>query len=238
MSMKLYDEVISKVNTLTSIEKIRHLNIGNSNWNESDNNSIILRNEMAYELGCDMNPAVGFTVITDDEAFVQGDSVSLIGPDLTEIKGDGPYARIAVIKVKPETLGEGDKLYSAIRNLEYTRYHYHPEGFMVRISSGKQKESVRVSKDAINKGITFADVGKLMIDAFKKKGDVEAVRMIYITDKAFDYKALQNVAKDSEKITKALDHIFSNVTMDCSVCNLSEICDEVEGLRELHFSNK
>lgn len=237
MSMKLYDDVISRIYDITKIEKIRHLDIANVSWKETDKNSIILRNEMAFELGCDGNPSVGFTVVTDNEDLISEDEVCLIGPDLSDIKGDGAFARIAVVKTRKDTFGESEKLYSAIRNLEYTRYHFYPEGFMIRIFSGKQKESVRISKNAIDANISFAGVGKLLIDAFKRNPDVECVKIIYITDESFDYEALSQIAKDSEKVTRALDHISNNVAMDCSVCNLSEVCDEVEGLRELHFAN-
>ena len=35
----------------------------------------------------------------------------------------------------------------------------------------------------------------------------------------------------------SLNHIFDNVMFDCSTCNLKEICDEVDGLKELHLKN-
>jgi hypothetical protein len=30
---------------------------------------------------------------------------------------------------------------------------------------------------------------------------------------------------------------MQNINFDCSTCNLKPICDEVEGMRELHFKN-
>ena len=41
--------------------------------------------------------------------------------------------------------------------------------------------------------------------------------------------------KKSEQITKAIDHIFKNLTKDCKACSLKQICDEVEGMKELRF---
>lgn len=35
-----------------------------------------------------------------------------------------------------------------------------------------------------------------------------------------------------EKVT----HYFKNAVMDRGTCGLQKICDEVEGLRELHFA--
>ena len=37
-----------------------------------------------------------------------------------------------------------------------------------------------------------------------------------------------------KRTTSALNHILDNV-FDCSTCNLKEICDEVEGMKELHI---
>ncbi|MBQ0071945.1 MAG: hypothetical protein KBS81_08885, partial [Spirochaetales bacterium] len=110
-----------------------------------------------------------------------------------------------------------------------------PEGFMMRVSSSKNKESVRVGKEALRKGLSFSSTGSLLIAAFKKNPVVEEVKVIYITRENFDYKTLETLTLDAEDITKAIDHIFKNVQMDCNVCSLQKVCEEVEGLRELHF---
>ena len=31
------------------------------------------------------------------------------------------------------------------------------------------------------------------------------------------------------------NHALKDVNMDCGSCGLQEICDEIEGLREMHF---
>ena len=77
-----------------------------------------------------------------------------------------------------------------------------------------------------------------MISAFHKNSMVENVHLYYITQKDFDYKKLKSMTDESEGITRTIDHIFKNLIMDCKTCNLQEICDEVEGLRELHFKQK
>ena len=49
---------------------------------------------------------------------------------------------------------------------------------------------------------------------------------------------IQKFYGNKGNLTKAIDHIFKNVIMDCQACSLQEICDEVEGMRELHFGQK
>lgn len=235
--MKLFDEVIERIQKLVNEYETKQLEVRESTWTTAER-TMILRSDMAYELGGGMLPAIGSTIITTDEKFVDGDKITLIGPDINEIDEDVPFARIAVVKVDENIIGQGNELYNTIRNLEYTKYHFFPEGFMMRVSSTKQRESVRVSKSAIKKGLSFSEAGNMMISAFHKNSIVENVHLYYITQKDFDYKKLKSMTDESEGITRTIDHIFKNLIMDCKTCNLQEICDEVEELRELHFKQQ
>ena len=234
--MKLYDESIKELLAGLDISKAKSLDIANANWTDVGDHNLILRADMAYELGGGTNPAVSAMAVTCNEEFVNADEVILIGPDLNEIKNDTPYARIAIVKVAEESLGGGNALYNAIRKIEYVRYHINPKGYMTRISASNNREPVRVGKEALNEGLDFAKVGKLFLDTYHENKNIEAVKLIFITDPAFDYRSLAEQAKHLEDITGAIDHIFKNVMMDCGSCSLQKVCDEVEGLRELHFS--
>lgn len=232
--MKLYDELIIKFNQLVPNNQEKKLELDDA-WEEVSDRSMILRSDMAFELGADRLPGIGLTLITGSDEFVLKDNITLIGEDISKLEGDAPYARIAIVKVDDEAMGEGNILYKAIRNLEFTKYHFYPEGFMIRVSSTKQRESVRVSKEALKKGLSFAKTGTMLINAFKKQPNVKAVKVIYITDPDFDYASLRTIGYDADDITQAIDHILKNVPMDCKACSLQKICDEIEGLRELHF---
>lgn len=233
--MKLYDDTIAGMQELLSRYESTKYPIEKTEWQETGKETMILRSDMAFELGVDQLPGLGCTVITANESLVPEDSITVIGPDLKDLRGDTPFARIAFVRVDEDTLGEGEKLYSAIRNLEFTRYHFFPEGFMLRISASRGKESVRVGKDALKKGLSFRITGNMMIDAFKKNEKVKAVSLFYVTLKDFDYALLESSVKKAEKITQTIDHISKNVLMDCGACSLQKVCDEVEGMRELHF---
>ncbi len=235
--MKLYDDVIMHWDTLISECPNSVLEVKSNNWPDVGNQNMVLRSDMAYELGGSHTSlaALGGTAVTDNRDLVPEDQIILVGPDLPEITSDISYARLAIARVREEEMGEGNTLYNAIRKIEYVRYHVNPEGFMVRVSSIHERESVRISKEAISKGLTFTEVGNCMLEAFHQNSKVEAVKLIFITDPAFDYKALERDIQLSEKITKTIDHMFKNVTMDCGACSLQEVCDEVEGMKELHF---
>lgn len=233
--MKLYDKTIEQVQTLLNEARPKEIPYKESNWPDVSDRSMILRSDMAYELGQNSYPGIGLTIITADKELVPANGIQVVGKDLSEIRQDAPYARVAVVRVDEDTLGEGQALYSTIRDLEHVRYHFYPEGYMMRISAARNKESVRVGREALNKGLSFGITGSKMIDAFCAKRQVEAVQLYYVTAEDFDYKTLEALTRESEKITQTIDHILKNVIMDCEACSLQKVCDEVEGLRELHF---
>ena len=236
--MKLYDETIKCIMSSLEGALLKQLDIANANWADAGDHNLILRADMAYELGGGTCPAVSAMGVTASTELVPADEVYLFGPDLSEIKADQPYARIALVRVAEDSLGDGNVLYNAIRKIEYVRYHINPEGYMTRISASNGREPVRVSREAIEGGLGFAQVGKLFLDKYHENKNIEAVKLIFITQPDFDYKALAEQSRQLEGITGAIDHIFKNVMMDCGSCSLQKICDEVEGLRDLHFKER
>jgi hypothetical protein len=106
---------------------------------------------------------------------------------------------------------------------------------MVRMSPENYREQVRVSKQAIRAGISFRAIGNSYIQAYKKDPNVLNATVIFVTAPGYDYKAMKDNAKKANDITNTLTHILEGLSTDCSVCALKDICDEVEGMKELHF---
>jgi len=234
--MKLYDDVIKEIYALLSPYPCRKIAAApKSSWKDAGGGSLVLRGDMAYELGGSGLPAVGGTLLTTESSLVPEDEILLYGKDLGRIQRDTAYARLAFVRVREDCLGEGNALYEEIRRMEYTRYHVFPEGFMMRISAASEREMVRVSRAALVRGLNFQAAGKMFLEAFHRNPGTEAVRLIFMTLPDFPYRELEGLVKRSEQITKAIDHIFKNLTMDCKACSLKQICDEVEGMKELHF---
>ena len=236
--MKLYDPIISNILTLCQHSAARNLPVCQVDWRDSGKENLIFRQDMAYELGGsgDRFFALGATAVTDDPALVAEDEIVLIGKDLPEITEDTSYARIALVRVAPDTLGEGNALYNAVKQMEFIRYHVSPEGFMTRVSLINGTESARVSKKALADGLTFTQVGNLMLRQFHKNARIVSVKLIFITDPCFPFSALKEAVRETEKITRAIDHILKNGMTDCDSCSLQKVCEEVEGMKELHFN--
>ena len=85
-------------------------------------------------------------------------------------------------------------------------------------------------------GISFEKVGNLLINKYKEISAVKNVKVIFVTDDNADFNSLISIAEKNNQITETLNHIMNNVNFDCSTCNLKPICDEVEGMKELHFN--
>lgn len=236
--MKLYEETIRELYRLLEGQHEKRLDFSSAkeDWPDVGNGNMILRGDMAYELGGGSHAALSSLAITSEEALVPQDEVILYGPDLPEITEDISYARFAIVRVKEEKMGEGNALYNAIRKIEYVRYHLNPKGYMMRVSTTNQREPARIGKEALQEGLNFTKVGKAFLKAYHDNSNIEAVKLIFITEPDFPYAQLGNISRKNEQITGAIDHIMKNLIMDCKACNLKEVCDEVEGMRELHFA--
>ena len=152
-----------------------------------------------------------------------------------------PFARIVLVKVAA-LKGEGEEdtepLFRAIQDIDFVKYHVYPKGYMIRSSSDSFREQVRVSKEAVRKGINFEQVGNSYIKEYKKNPNVLAVRVIFSTVDDANYAEMKKDAKKVRDITKTLSKILEGMSTDCHSCSLKEICDEVEGLKELHFGKE
>ena len=82
------------------------------------------------------------------------------------------------------------------------------------------------------------NVGCSLIRAFKENDDVEAVRTVFITKKDFNYRELSALAQKAKRITDAVHSTLQLSELDCASCKMKPVCDEVEGLRELHFKKE
>lgn len=233
--MKLYDNLIdTTMESLSDKSVVRIPYSSKMAWKCLNDSEFIMQRDAKLELGGSGFPSVNYTCVTTSGKVTE-DEILICGNDLNRIKGDTAFARIVILET--EDLGEDkdqEKAFQAIRNLEFVRYHVFPEGYMVRVSSQSNQEQVRISKDALRSGIDFAKVGAAYIGKYKEVSQVRNVRIIFITDKELVEKLLPNANK-VDLITKTLTHILDGMPTDCGHCSMKPVCDEVEGMKELHL---
>ena len=179
--------------------------------------------------------------VTTSAQLVERDEILVFGPDLTELRGDSSYARIALLRVgdiESDDEDDTEQAFRAIQDMDFVKYHVFPKGYMIRTSSESNREQVRLSSAALKKGISFRAVGNDFIRQYKQNPNILAVKLIFITAPDADYAALEREAKTVRDITMSLSKILEGMPTDCGSCNLKPICDEVEGMRELHFGKE
>lgn len=203
-------------------------------WTDVGSSELVLQRDAAYEMGAMGKGSANYVLFTSSSELVNKDQVILYGPDMGQLKGDCDFARIVLLRVG--VLDDDDEaVYRTLKDIEFAKYHVYPEGYMVRMSPESSREQIRVSKKALAKGISFRSVGASYVAEYKKDANVLNATVIFITDPRADYASLQAAAKKASAVTGTLTHILEGLPTDCSICALKDICDEVEGMKELHF---
>ncbi len=226
--MNFFDSVLDEFTELTHGFATTEF-LPDKPWTDAGRNEFIMQRDCAFELF-----GTGFNIVTSKD--IGQDRICVIGENLDKLHVDTPFIRVSVIGI--EDIIDEQKAYDTVKKIEFAKYHFFPEGFMTRFEADTFRERVRVSKKSIKNGMRFENTGALLIKKYKENPAVKNVCVYYITAPNFDGSAAERLAKKSKNILDALNHIMKDVSLDCSVCALKPVCDEVDGLRELHFGKK
>ena len=203
-------------------------------WTDNGSSELVLQKDAAFELGAAGKGSANLVLYTSSSELVDDDRVLLCGKDICDISADCDFARIVLLRVGVLD-ADDETVYRTLKDIEFAKYHVHPKGYMVRMSPESFREQVRVSKEAKRNRIGFEALGNSYIREYKKDVNVVSAQVIFITNPAADYAKLKELAKKANDITGTLTHILEGLPTDCSVCALKDVCDEVEGMKELHF---
>lgn len=232
--MNVYDQLIQETLGILQKQNFTELKVRDCSWNMLESNEFLMGKEVRFELGDRFKDSVVVHIPTSDKTLIGEDKIFLIGEDLQHIRANTNFSRVTLFNI--DDIPDPNKAYIGVRKLNYERYKIIPEGYMVLSSSFEDKENVRVSKKAIKNGLTFETLGNLYIQRYKQLAGVNNVQIYFIVGDQDFVKDLIEVSKKVNEVTNAFDHILKNVILDCDVCPLKTICEDIEALRELHFS--
>ncbi len=233
--MDLFDSYIASIDTLLGgYPSRRFAYCKDKDWEVKEFPGFIMQKESKLELGGGDCASLGVSV-TSSTIDISNETL-LIGDDLDTLNGNVPFIKIVFIKTKNIEGGE-QEIYNAIKQMEYTKYNVNIVGFMARASSINMREEVRVSKKDVKKGLSFERVGNTLINHYLDNDNVEAVKIVFITKDIKEFDDLCKIARTITNAQDALNHIMDNVIIDCNHCNLKTICDEVEGMRDMHIAS-
>ena len=231
--MKVFDKFIkqTKDDIGTYSDKIYEVK-KDSNWEKLKSSDLILQGDTAVELGHPETKSTSYIMWTNTENKVSDNKITVIGPDLNEIKNSPiDYAKITIIKTKKY---DEDKAYEIFQEMEKLRLNINLEGYMIRATSQKTREWCRVSKKALGKGFSFQILGSELIKSYKERDFIDEVEIIFVVGQKTLIDQLAKIGTKVTEITMALNTIFDDIEFDCHSCNFSEICDEIDGMKEMH----
>ena len=240
--MELYNSIIEQVPGLCGSTPVKRYAYDPARaWPDSGEFELVMLRDAAFELGGGSRSAVNFTCVTTSPKLIDKDEILVCGPDLGELKADADYARITLLRVgdiESDDENDTESAFRAIQDMDFVKYHVFPRGYMIRTSSESSREQVRISKEALRGGVSFERVGDDFIRQYKKNPSILNVRMLFITAPGADHARAKRLAKNVKDITLSLTKILEGMPTDCGSCQLKPICDEVEGLKELHFGKE
>ncbi len=223
--MKFFDSLILETEQLISSSRKQTFS-KTAPWDDLGQNQMILRRDTAFELA-----GVGFNLITSSEV---SDGILIVGDDLNKIRENRRFARIVLVQIQDDSDAQAE--YVLIKKIDYAKYHTFPDGYMMRSTSRSHQEAVRVSKSAVKNGVNFRRIGSLLIEKYHEIPAVKGVTVIFVTAPDIDYAEIERIAEKNHAIVETLNHVMNQIVFDCDTCNLKAVCDEVEGMKALHFS--
>ena len=196
--------------------------------NNSDKKEIILTQHVGRELGHPQNSSLAFIVWTKEA--VEQDQITLIGEDILEAAHiHMHFGKVIKLSV---TGFDTDNTYDRYQELDLLRFKLNLHGYMMRAASQQMREWSRISKHALNQGLSLFDLGSAWIDLYGALPYVTAVEVILTTDPHF-IKRLNPISTHVFQYVRAMMKMHEEVSLDCSDCEYQSVCNEVQSLRTM-----
>ena len=192
--------------------------------------------DTAVELGNPKDASIAFLLWINDPLKLKNGRITVVGPDLPELKGkQASFGKIVI--VAGDDFNE-DNSFDRFREMELLRYDIHLKGYMMRAVSQFQREWSRVSKEAVDNGFSFQILGGALIDKFMELGYIKAVEVIFVTSGRQDVLELSSIADEAVAIIGAMNKMSADLSFDCGACEYNAVCDNVAELRSMRNALK
>ncbi len=233
--MGLFDTAVSELKQLLQDvpengKRQFHAQTASRPWPGAGEGNLVLAADVGVELGNPRSESVSLVLWTRDREQISDGRITLIGPDLPESRGLSlPFGKIMLIT--GNDLDEGDSL-SRYRELEGLRFEIDLRGYMIRAHSPYQREWVRVSRAALDEGLSFSIVGEALLRQFKRREYVSAAEVLLVTSSEYVQK-LKPIAVGVGRIVSAMGKMADEMSLDCDSCEYTDVCNEVDALRQM-----
>lgn len=187
--------------------------------------TLVLEEEMGLELG---NPRDGslHCLLVAPRPFSGADGVLLIGPEIGELGGrSAPLAQIITVA------GDFADEYAGYRELRDIVYDTKLRGLMTRMMPSRGAVWLRISRQALQRKFSLADLGAALHANLKAAPGVEAAQILFVTSGREDLVALDEPCLEARRIIAAMVKMSEEMDFDCASCEYSDVCETVIDLR-------
>ena len=200
-------------------------------WPGGKKGTIVMQADTAVELGNPREESSAFLMWTEDASLVCNGKITLIGPDLPESSGGSlPFGKVVILGVKG--VGE-ENCHEMHREIELMRYDMNLDGYMMRAVSQRGREWSRVSRDAVMRGFSLGVLGASLIRMYLTNPHVVSAELLFVTSSGEDVMKLGEIGNKAVRLIEAMNKMASEYMFDCDSCDYSDVCSEVEGLRNM-----
>lgn len=243
--MNIFDKYIEQIIEECKSEQLSKLNKSAGEWEIVPRNAFLMEKETQVELGGypkeSINiivPSMNMKELLEKNGLGEiSDGVYCIG-DSNLLKSKEKQISFGKIVLLWTEDVPDEKWYEFTQNELLTDSRIRLKDVMLRQSPTHYNINLRVGKKAIKDGFDFEVMGSTVSNSFRSMEYVKGVTVIFIVGESGLYKRLLLKAERIKEVTLTLNHIFDGINMDCGHCDLSEVCNEVEGIRALHKKYK
>ena len=234
--MNIFDDIIAQINGYRDAKRTpggyRAFPTENyPAWPGAGNRDIILMPDLAVEFGSPGTASVSFGVWTGDDALVNDEQITLIGPDVAETsKKQNPLGKIVITGVQgfDET-----NAFQRNREIYLKKFDLALKGHMLRSASHYMAEWHRLSQTAVTDGFSFGHLGSALIREYKTLAYVTSVEVIFVTSSDEDVTELYDLGKRSTRIIQAMSKMVNEMAVNCADCEYQDLCQDAGELRRL-----
>ncbi|MFX0102295.1 MAG: hypothetical protein ACFFCS_22210 [Candidatus Hodarchaeota archaeon] len=211
---------------------------------------VLFEEETRIELGGINDPSTAFVVHDENVEMINDGTITLIGPDIQDIKKSTCSFGIIVIiggnRIKPEHLNRIRSTFIISGEIE---------GFA--LSSSPRYKRFKVSKDVFERGVSFEHIGRAFMYLFQNSFPalIERIEIIF-------FSADTNSIRDLIEFEQRIKHYFSDairekiynyavklgkirddcdLDIECDICENEPICIEIKEIierREIKIKEK
>ncbi len=200
-------------------------------WPFAERPEIILKRDLALELGSPETASVSFLVWTSDLKRIHDRRLTVIGPDIADAKASGlPLGKIVMVGL--EGFDENNA-YERNREIYLKKFDLALKGVMLKSASHYMAEWIRINREAKDNGISFSHLAGGLMDNYLALPYVKTVEMIFVTSSKEDVNTLYDMGNRAARTIQAMHKMTNEMSFDCAECEFQDLCEEADELRDL-----